>query len=94
MFVDKTLTCRECNEEFTFTVGEQEFFRSKGLINEPARCPACRVARRRAQQSGMERPMYDIVCDSCGADAKVPFEPRGDRPVYCSDCFLKTKATG
>ena len=91
MFVDKTLTCRECSEEFTFTVGEQEFFQTKGLLNEPARCPTCRAAKRRVQQPMGEREQYDIVCDSCGAEAKVPFLPRGDRPVYCSDCFLKNK---
>src|SRR5438105_144361 len=34
-----------------------------------------------------ERQMYPVVCDSCGKDTMVPFQPRGDRPVYCSDCF-------
>ena len=33
LFADKTLTCRECGVEFTFTAGEQEFFRSRGLAN-------------------------------------------------------------
>ena len=28
---------------------------------------------------------------NCGAEAKVPFQPRDDRPVYCSDCFAKMK---
>ncbi len=23
--------------------------------------------------------------------AKVPFQPRGDRPVYCSDCFSRQR---
>ncbi|MEG1873658.1 MAG: CxxC-x17-CxxC domain-containing protein, partial [Ruthenibacterium sp.] len=32
------------------------------------------------------------TCASCGCEAKVPFEPRNDRPVYCSDCFAKMKA--
>ena len=31
------------------------------------------------------------ICASCGAEAKVPFEPRNDRPVYCSDCFAKMR---
>jgi CxxC-x17-CxxC domain-containing protein len=88
---DKTLTCRECGGEFTFTAGEQEFFQSKGLLNEPGRCPGCRAARRRGFPSRTEREYFDIVCDSCGQEAKVPFQPRGDRPVYCDDCFAKTK---
>ncbi len=35
------------------------------------------------------RQMFDIKCADCGKDAQVPFEPRGDRPVYCRDCFSK-----
>ena len=31
--------------------------------------------------------MFTVNCASCGKEAKVPFQPRGDRPVYCSDCF-------
>ncbi|MDE5994012.1 MAG: zinc-binding protein, partial [Oscillospiraceae bacterium] len=31
------------------------------------------------------------VCASCGGEAKIPFEPKDDRPVYCSDCFAKMK---
>lgn len=31
--------------------------------------------------------LYATVCDSCGAETKVPFIPRGDRPVYCRDCY-------
>jgi CxxC-x17-CxxC domain-containing protein len=34
-----------------------------------------------------ERVMTQVVCDNCGKDTEVPFVPRGDRPVYCSDCF-------
>jgi len=31
--------------------------------------------------------MHDIVCGSCGRPGQVPFEPRTDKPAYCSDCF-------
>lgn len=33
------------------------------------------------------RQMYNTVCAECGAETQVPFVPRGDRPVYCRDCF-------
>ena len=36
---------------------------------------------------GGPREMFSAVCAQCGKEAKVPFKPRGDRPVYCSDCF-------
>jgi CxxC-x17-CxxC domain-containing protein len=31
--------------------------------------------------------MYPAVCAECGQETEVPFEPRGDRPVYCRTCF-------
>ena len=33
------------------------------------------------------RMMHDAVCAACGAETRVPFAPRGDRPVYCKNCF-------
>jgi len=41
----------------------------------------------RRQSSGGTREMFTAVCAQCGKPAQVPFQPRGDRPVYCSDCF-------
>jgi CxxC-x17-CxxC domain-containing protein len=92
---DKTLTCVECGYEFTFTSGEQEFFASRGYTNEPKRCTQCRGARKSQQRSsggfgdsyGSAREMHPAVCAQCGKDTMVPFRPRGDKPVYCSDCF-------
>ncbi len=103
-FVDKTMTCRDCNEEFVFTAGEQEFYAEKGFTNEPSRCPNCRranKARRNGSGSGAsygsgggysgggrsERTMHPAVCSACGKETMVPFVPRNDKPVYCSDCF-------
>jgi CxxC-x17-CxxC domain-containing protein len=36
-----------------------------------------------------DRQMYDAVCDNCGNTCQVPFQPRGDKPVFCSNCFEK-----
>lgn len=90
-FADKTLTCKDCGSEFVFTAGEQEFYSRKGLLNEPARCPTCRATRRREQSSKSKRQSYKITCASCGNEAEVPFQPSGNRPVYCSECFAKQK---
>ena len=87
MYNDKTLVCKECGKEFTFTAGEQEFYAAKGFTNEPQRCKECRSARKNAAREGGERQMFDAVCADCGKACKVPFEPKNDRPVYCSDCF-------
>jgi len=94
-FEDKTLQCSDCGVEFAFTAEEQEFFQSKGYENEPKRCPSCRQARKadRYGNSGgyTRRQMFPVTCAECGKDTEVPFEPRGDRPVYCSDCYRKVR---
>lgn len=41
-------------------------------------------------QSG-DRPMFDATCAECGTETKVPFEPRGDRPVYCDKCYREKR---
>ena len=100
-FQDKSLRCSDCGTTFTFSAGEQEFFQSKGYTNEPKRCPACRQAKK-SERNGSDhdgyrsssRQMFPVKCAECGKDTEVPFEPRGDKPVYCSDCFRKIRATG
>ena len=89
---DKTLICVDCGGEFIFTIGEQEFFNSRGFSNDPKRCQTCRSSRR-AEQRGYsgEREMFQVECAECGNEASVPFRPRGDRPVYCSDCFSRQR---
>jgi CxxC-x17-CxxC domain-containing protein len=92
-FQDKAIQCADCNSTFTFTAGEQEFFASKGYTNEPKRCPTCRQSRRtqRGGNTGAPRQMFPAVCAQCGKETQIPFEPRNGRPVYCSDCYSKTK---
>ena len=91
MYDDKTLKCRDCDEDFIFTAGEQEFYAERGFQNEPQRCKNCRDARKSASRS---REFFTATCAACGGEAKVPFEPKTDRPVYCSDCFARTREEG
>lgn len=86
-FADKTVACRECEEGFIFTAGEQGFYLEKGLMNEPRRCPNCRARRRRDRSGGAHREMHPVVCASCGTNTSVPFLPKNDRPVYCTGCY-------
>ena len=94
---DKTLTCSDCGQEFAFSVEEQEFYTARGFA-EPKRCRSCRAARRNEREGGNpdvainrpprpERELFDVICSNCGQATKVPFQPRGDRPVYCRECF-------
>ncbi|MDQ6826879.1 MAG: zinc-ribbon domain containing protein [Candidatus Eremiobacteraeota bacterium] len=103
MYTDEKLTCSDCSTEFVFSSGEQEFFATKGFQNKPNRCPDCRSARKSARSSGggarsgggqgVPREMYTVTCSECGQQAEVPFQPRGDKPVYCRDCFAKSRAS-
>ena len=94
-YQDRTLTCQECGQAFTFSADDQSYHAEKGYTNEPKRCPSCRQARRSQRDTGGfgggydrgPREMHPAVCAQCGKDTMVPFRPRGDRPVYCDDCF-------
>ena len=30
-------------------------------------------------------------CARCGGEAKVPFQPKADKPVFCSECFAQMR---
>jgi CxxC-x17-CxxC domain-containing protein len=100
-YTDKSLTCQDCGQSFTFSAEDQEFFAMKGY-SEPKRCPACRSARKAERGGGggggggysSSREMHAVVCGDCGKNTEVPFEPRGDRPVYCRECFAKHSPAG
>lgn len=97
---DKTITCKDCGNQFAFTAREQQFFAEKGFQNQPQRCRECRQARR--AQNGERgtthgagaRPNFEAVCASCGVSTTVPFRPRGDRPVYCRACYTAQVPVG
>src|SRR5215212_2214342 len=89
--MDRTMTCRDCDQAFVFTAGEQAFYQERGF-SEPQRCPGCRQARKAQRGAGGgyssgPRTMYPTVCSACGKETEVPFEPRSDKPVYCRECF-------
>jgi CxxC-x17-CxxC domain-containing protein len=99
----RELTCRDCGSSFVFTSGEQEFYATKGLQHDPVRCPSCRQTRKLLRPEDREeaptfgvyvswggrtpRQLHVAACHQCGQTTEVPFVPRGDRPVYCSNCY-------
>ena len=90
-FVDKSLTCRDCGVTFVLSAGEQEFYQSRGLQNEPGRCPDCRQLRREGRGVTRARAMHEATCAVCGRVTEVPFLPTQGRPVYCQDCFQQIR---
>ena len=59
MYEDEKLVCEDCGVEFIFTVGEQEFYAEKGLVNKPKRCPDCRKKRRQNNRRNRAVPICD-----------------------------------
>ena len=106
-YVDRTLNCVDCGVEFIHSAADQEYYVQKGFSSEPKRCTSCRASRRAArgdgasasdlggprgyERGGTTREYFAVICSSCGNQAQVPFKPRMDRPVYCSDCFRQVK---
>ncbi len=94
---DQILTCKDCGQQFTWTVSEQEFYASKGF-SAPVRCPECRRKLKEQKQGGTSgrfdrgpRQMHQITCANCGAKGEVPFEPRDPSNVLCADCFRQKR---
>jgi CxxC-x17-CxxC domain-containing protein len=106
-FNDRELTCRDCGGPFIFTAGEQEFYATKGLQHDPVRCPSCRQQRKMLRPEDRDeaprfgvyvswggrtpRQLHVASCHQCGQVTEVPFVPRGDRPVYCSNCYNEVR---
>lgn len=91
-FEDQTLQCKDCGKDFTWTASEQEFYQQKGFQNAPVRCPDCRSLKKQRMGEGRgagPRQQFEITCANCGKKDTVPFQPKGDRPVLCRDCFRK-----
>ncbi|MDY6917726.1 MAG: CxxC-x17-CxxC domain-containing protein [Chloroflexota bacterium] len=94
-----TLECYDCGATYTFSSEEQEQFHQIGHRHPPKRCPACRAARKarqsnssgnnRSRRDNTTRQMFPAVCAACGKETEVPFQPRGDRPVYCRECYSR-----
>ena len=98
-FQDKSIQCSDCETTFVFSANEQEEFASRGYTNMPKRCPTCRQARKTERYGNSDshykngREMFPAVCAECGQQTQVPFQPRTDRPVYCSTCYNKVRVS-
>lgn len=93
-FSDKSIECTDCASAFIWSVGEQEFFRDKGLKNPPKRCKPCKKAKNeriRSLNSPNSRQKIEVQvnCAECDTETTVPFYPSQGRPVFCRSCFIK-----
>jgi len=86
-FQDQTLTCKDCGAQFVWTAAEQDFYAQKGFQNAPQRCLDCR--KKKKMELRGNREMHKTTCADCGSECEVPFVPKGDKPVYCNECYKK-----
>ena len=90
---DVDLTCAKCGAHIS-----QLPFQPSG--DRPVYCSDCNRAFRDSRGGGAggfsrgpraPRQMFDVdlTCAQCGAAIKqLPFQPSGDKPVYCKDCMM------
>ena len=102
---DRTLTCRDCGEAFTFTAGEQAFYTERGF-SEPQRCPSCRATRKaQRNSSGYDSNMGGSAggyssggysggggySSGGGGGGGYSSGPRQFFPAVCSSCGKETE---
>ncbi len=69
---------------------------SRRAVRETSGFDVREIGGPRGYERGYDRPMreyFAVICSKCGNAAQVPFKPRLDRPVYCSDCFRTVQAS-
>ncbi|HTJ29740.1 MAG TPA: CxxC-x17-CxxC domain-containing protein [Acidobacteriaceae bacterium] len=107
---DLQLTCSDCGREFTFTAADQSFFSERGYSTPKRCKPCRQAKKADSGGGGgygggssygggggySQRASTStaVTCSGCGQQTTVPFEPRGDRPVFCRDCFQAQKGGG
>jgi CxxC-x17-CxxC domain-containing protein len=89
-FKDKKLVCRECGTEFLFTAGEQAFFRQKGLVNEPGRCPECRIKRRQSATSAGTTETAPVPVAVAPTPLEITSHVREVTIINCAECGVET----
>ncbi len=87
---DLLIKCIDCDADFVWTAGEQQFFHDKNLQNPPKRCKPCKQAKNErlaaiisAQETGIKQKIeVSVECAQCGQVTTVPFYPSQGRPVF------------
>jgi CxxC-x17-CxxC domain-containing protein len=81
---DRTLTCRDCGQTFTFTAGEQAFYQERGF-SEPTRCKACRDKRKAERNASGGGGGYDSYGGSSYGGNSYGSSSYGDGGGYSSN---------
>jgi len=86
----KEVFCSKCFEE----VGGGESRDSRGSSRFESRGSDRGFGGDSRGSRSFDKPMFNAICDECGDNCQVPFEPRNGKPVLCSNCFAKKEGRG
>ena len=84
-YQDRSIKCRDCGRDFVFTSGEQEFYASKGLMNDPVRCPECRNQRKSARNTLESDTGYVRYSGAASFGGRTPRQMHPAACALCSD---------
>jgi hypothetical protein len=81
---DYEITCCDCNNPFTFSAGEQQFFAERKPVpfTPPKRCKPCRdqrKAQKQPQQDAYSQPEPNVWVDDGRDDDRGNRKERGRR---------------
>jgi CxxC-x17-CxxC domain-containing protein len=89
---DKTLTCVDCQQEFSFTASEQQFYADR-QFSEPRRCSSCRATRKASRGDSGGGQGYGSG-QGYGGDQGSRSYDRGPREMFdatCASCNRETQ---
>jgi CxxC-x17-CxxC domain-containing protein len=88
VYEDKTITCADCGQPFTFTASEQAFYAEKGFSDSPKRCKTCRQARKQQRNSPSYGgdDSYGGGSSYGGGGSSYDRAPRQMYDAVCADC--------
>ena len=86
---NKPVYCDDCfRESRRENLGDDRYSRND---RQEYRRDNRRESRRDDRFSRSKKESAFVTCADCGTECEIPFVPKTDRPVYCSDCFRKNK---
>ena len=86
---NKPVYCSDCFRESRHEdLGDDRYPRND---RRESRRDDRRESRRDDRFSRKRKESAFVTCADCGTECEVPFVPKTDRPVYCSDCFKQNK---
>lgn len=92
--MDRTISCRDCNNDFRFTAGQQNWYERKGFA-DPVRCASCRKLKKEYRneiekafkENRVAAPPKGIVkCEWCQNPGHQKSNCRLKESATCHDC--------